>query len=251
MRFANIAFAAAGVVFTYLLATELAGATPRRSRCRGDRRPRPARPYVLLPRPQRWACVRPAGIALLWAGVRCLRRPDRRNLFVLGAVAAVASGTRTATMLLAVVVVAAVAFVQLVRLRSEPWRRRACNKQRPSWRLVSVPLPCCSDGSTSGSSCSTATSVLDLLARPLRPGTARSIPFVITQGRLWVHLFHRMASTAPLSWAWPRFANIVGLVAIVGLVVALVRPRRTSRRAIAVCLVAVRGHHADRRPASR
>ena len=58
MRFANIAFAAAGVVFTYLLATELTGGTPGRSRCRGDRRPRPPGPHLLLARPQRWAGVR-------------------------------------------------------------------------------------------------------------------------------------------------------------------------------------------------
>jgi Dolichyl-phosphate-mannose-protein mannosyltransferase len=239
MRFANIAFAAAGVVFTYLLATELAG----------KRRVGLAAAAIVALVPQGHTYFSRAlndGLAfaactgLLWAGVRCLRRPDRRNLLVLGATAAVAAGTRTATMLLAVVVVAAVALDQLTRVGSDPWRprmRRAATVVAiglgPAvalfgWFYVRIQLLYGDVGAS--------TFLLEHFDREPRG----SIPFVLTQGRLWVHLFHRMASTAPLSWAWPRFANIVGLVAIAGLVVALVRPRAgTSRRAIAVCVVAV------------
>jgi hypothetical protein len=239
MRFANIAFAAAGVVFTYLLATELTGA--RRVGLAA------AAIVALVPQGHTYfsralndGLAFAAGTALLWSGVRCLRRPDRRNLLVLGAMAAVAAGTRTATMLLAVVVVGAVAFVQLTRSGSEPWRprlRRATTVVAiglgPAvvlfgWFYVRIQLLYGDVGAS--------TFLLDHFDREPRG----SIPFVLTQGRLWVHLFHRMASTAPLSWAWPRFANIVGLLVVVGLVVALARPRaRTSRRAIAVCLLAV------------
>ena len=61
-----------------------------------------------------------------------------------------------------------------------------------------------------------------------------------------------MTSTAPLSWAWPRFANVVAVVAVVGLVVAVVTAttghepagdRPVPRRR--------RGDHADGRPAPR
>jgi Dolichyl-phosphate-mannose-protein mannosyltransferase len=238
MRFANIAFAAAGVVFTYLLATELTGA--RRVGLAA------AAIVALVPQGHTYfsralndGLAFAAGTALLWAGVRCLRRPDRRNLFVLGAMAAVAAGTRTATMLLAVVVVGAVAFVQLHGSGSEPWRPRLHRATAVvaiglgpaavlfGWFYVRIQLLYGDVGAS--------TFLLEHFDREPRG----SIPFVLTQGRLWVHLFHRMASTAPLSWAWPRFANIVGLVAIVGLVVAMVRPRAgTRRRAIAVCLLA-------------
>ena len=67
-----------------------------------------------------------------------------------------------------------------------------------------------------------------------------SIGHVFTVGWLWSDLYHRMTNTYPLSWwAWPRFANLFAVVAIVGFIVALIRPRRgTSRRAIAMCLLA-------------
>ncbi len=143
-------------------------------------------------------------------------------------------------MLLAVVVVAAVAVDQLTRSGSESWRprlRRAATVVAiglgPAtvlfgWFYVRIQVLYGDVGAS--------TFLLEHFDREPRG----SIPLVLTQGRLWMHLFHRMASTAPLSLAWPRLANIVGFVAIVGLVVALVRPQaRTSRRAIAVCLLAV------------
>ncbi len=251
MRFANIAFAAAGVVFTYLLATELAG-----KRHVGLAA---AAIVALVPQGHTYfsralndGLAFAAGTALLWAGVRCLRRPDRRNLLVLGAAAAVASGTRTATMLLAVVVVAAVAFDQLVRSRSEAWRPRVRVAATVvaiglgpaavvfGWFYVRIQLLYGDVGAS--------TFLLNHFDREPRG----SIPFVLTQGRLWVDLFHRMASTAPLSWAWPRFANIVGLVAIVGLVVALARPRAGYEQEGHRRLPRRRGdHHSDSRPASR
>ena len=240
MRFANIAFAAAGVVFTYLLATELTGGARRVGLAAAAIVALVPQGHTYFSRALNDGLAFAAGTALLWAGVRCLRRPDRRNLFVLGAMAALAAGTRTATMLLAVVVVAAVAVDQLTRSGSESWRprlRRAATVVAiglvPAtvlfgWFYVRLQVLYGDVGAS--------TFLLEHFDREPRG----SIPFVLTQGRLWMHLFHRMASTAPLSWAWPRFANIVGLVAIVGLVVALVRPQaRTSRRAIAVCLLAV------------
>jgi len=67
-----------------------------------------------------------------------------------------------------------------------------------------------------------------------------SVLDVMTRGHVWVHLYQRMTSTAPLSWAWPRYANLVAVVAVAGLVVAVVRVRPgVSRRAFAVCGLAV------------
>ena len=68
-----------------------------------------------------------------------------------------------------------------------------------------------------------------------------SIPTCSRRAGCGSHLFHRMASTAPLSWAWPRFANLVGLVGR-GRSRRRHRPaaeRARSRRAIALCLLAV------------
>jgi hypothetical protein len=240
MRLANIAFAAAGVVFTYLLAKEVSG---------GERRVGLAAAAIVALVPQGHTYFSrglndgiafAAGTALVWAGVRVLRSPpDRRNLVLLGAAAAAAAGTRTATMLLAVVVVAVVAADRLVRPPgiSTPVRRRAAAITAAvglgpavalfGWFYVRIQMLYGDVGASSF--------LLDYFDRTGRG----SIADVLTQGRLWSHLYHRMISTAPLSWAWPRFANVVAVVAIIGLIVAIARPRRgTSRRAIALCLVA-------------
>ncbi len=158
MRLANIAFAAAGVVFTYFLGKEVAG---------GERRVGLAAAAIVALVPQGHTYFSrglndgiafAAGTALVWAAVRMLRSPDRRNLVLLGATAAAAAGTRTATMLLAVVVVAVVA---ADRLRPPPKRRRLrCDdvRRRSPPPSASALPPCCSAGSTSASSCSTAIS---------------------------------------------------------------------------------------------
>jgi hypothetical protein len=239
MRLANIAFAAAGVGFTYLLGNEVAG--KRRIGLAA------AAIVALVPQGHTYfsrglndGLAFAAGTALVWAGVRAMRRPDRRNLALLGATAAAAAGTRTATMLLAVVVVAIVAGDRLVRPADAPLplRRRAAAITAAiglgpaaalfGWFYIRIQLLYGDIGASSF--------LLERFEREPRG----SIAHVMTQGRLWSHLFHRMVGTAPLSWAWPRFANVVALVAVVGLIVAIVRPRSgTSRRAIGLCLVAV------------
>jgi hypothetical protein len=239
MRLANLAFAAAGVVFTYLLASEVSGR--RRIGLAA------AAIAALVPQGHTYfsrglndGLAFAAGTAVVWAGVRVMRSSDRRNLVLLGATAAVAAGTRTATMLLAVVVVAIVAGDRLVRPAGTPppQRRRAAAITAAiglapaavlvGWFYVRIQLLYGDVGAS--------TFLLQHFDREPRG----SIAHVMTQGRLWSHLFHRMVGTAPLSWAWPRFANLVAFVAVVGVIVAIVRPRAgTSRRAIALCLVAV------------
>jgi hypothetical protein len=241
MRLANIAFAATGVAFTYLLAKEVSG---------GERRVGLAAAAIVALVPQGHTYFSrglndgiafAAGTALVWAGVRALRSPlERRNLALLGVTAAAAAGTRTATMLLAVVVVAVVSADRLVRPPGTPApvRRRAAAVTAAvgigpavvlfGWFYLRIQRLYGDIGASSF-----------LLDRFDRTGRG-TIAHVLTQGRLWSHLYHRMISTAPLSWAWPRFVNLVAVVAVIGLVVAIARPRMgTSRRAIALCLVAV------------
>jgi hypothetical protein len=240
MRLANIAFAAAGVVFTYLLGKEVAG---------GERRVGLAAAAIVALVPQGHTYFSrglndgiafAAGTALVWAAVRMLRSPDRRNLVLLGAAAAAAAGTRTAAMLLAVVVVAVVAADRLVRPARAPVavRRRAAAITAAvglgpaaalfGWFYLRIQLLYGDFGAS--------TFLLDRFGRASRG----SIAHVFTQGRWWSDLYHRMTAAYPVSgWLWPRFANLYAVVAIVGLLVAVVKPRRgTSRRAIAVCLIA-------------
>ena len=247
MRFANIALAAVGVVLHVPAGDELAGGKRRVGLAAAAIVALVPQGHTYFSRGLNDGLAFAAGTALLWAGVRCLRRPtDRRNLVILGATAAVAAGTRTATMLLAVVVVGAVAADRLAAVPGRTVAPARARRRPRSRRSASVRRPCCSGGSTSGSSCSTATS-----ERRRSCSTTSDVsrggqhPDVFTQGRLWSHLYHRLTSTAPLSWAWPRFANLVAVVAVVGLVVAVVTATvgDTRRRAIALCLRRHRGHH--------
>lgn len=117
MRFANVAFAAIGIVFTFLLAGEIT---------RNHRLALLAAALAALV-PQGHAVFSQAlndglgfaaGTAVLWAGARCLRRIDalsRRELLLLAATAVVAFGARAATMLLAVAVVGVVALRRFLR----------------------------------------------------------------------------------------------------------------------------------------
>ena len=157
MRFANLVFAAAGVVFTYLLATELSGGIRRVGLAAAAIVALVPQGHTYFSRGLNDGLAFAAGAGLMWAGVRCLRRFDRRNLIVLGAMATLAAGTRTATMLLAVVVVGAVVLDRLTR----PSRRAmaeppACGGDHIA--SVSVRPLSCSGGSTSASSCSMAIS---------------------------------------------------------------------------------------------
>ncbi len=198
MRFANIAFAAAGVVFTYLLGTELTGGrSPGRPRRSGDRRPRAAGTHLLLARLNDGLAFA-AGTGLLWAGVRCLRRTDRRNLTMLGCHGSGrgrhpdgddAAGHRRG---------------RCRRLRPtrparrEPWRQRVRGAALIGRRSASARRPCCSGGSTCASSCCMATSG----RRPSCWSTsavkcAGAFRHVLSEGRLWSHLFHRMVVDRP------------------------------------------------------
>jgi hypothetical protein len=240
MRLANLTFAAAGVVFTYLLATELSGGMRRVGLAAAAIVALVPQGHTYFSRGLNDGLAFAAGTGLVWAGVRCLRRADRRNLIVLGAMATVAAGTRTATMLLALVVVGVVALNRLLRRSGEPWRTRLGAAATITafglgpavvlfgWFYVRIHVLYGDFGAS--------TFLLEHFGRRSRG----SIGHIFTQGRWWSDLYHRTTATYPLNgWLWPRFANLYAVVAIVGLVVATVRPRRgTSRRAIAVCLIA-------------
>ena len=240
MRLANTALAALGVCFTYLLGTELAG--KRRVGLAA------AAIVALVPQGHTYfsralndGLAFTAGTALLWAAVRCLRRPtDRRDLYVLAAAAAVAAGARTATMLLAAFVVGAVALNRLALDSDETWRDRVRGAATVAviglapaavlfgWFYVRIQVLYGDVGASSF--------LLDYFGRVPR-GT---VVETLKSGRLWSHLYHRLASTAPLSWAWPRFANIVAVVSVGGLVTVLVTTRSsTTRRSVALCLASI------------
>ncbi|HET9667162.1 MAG TPA: hypothetical protein VFP09_10415, partial [Desertimonas sp.] len=89
MRFANLALAAVGVCFTYLLGTELGDGKRRIGLAAAAIVALVPQGHTYFSRGLNDGLAFAAGTALLWAGVRCLRRPtDRRDLVILGVTAA-------------------------------------------------------------------------------------------------------------------------------------------------------------------
>lgn len=118
MRFANVAFAAVGVVFTFLLASELTRRNHRLALLAAALAALVPQGHAIFSQALNDGLGFAAGTAVVWAGARCLRRVDDltdRDLALLAATVAVAFGARAATMLLAVAVVGVVALRCLTR----------------------------------------------------------------------------------------------------------------------------------------
>ncbi len=104
MRFANVAFAAVGVVFTFLLASEITRRNHRLALLAAALAALVPQGHAVFSQGLNDGLGFAAGTAVVWAGARCMRRIDaltRRDLVLLAATAAVAFGARAATMLLA------------------------------------------------------------------------------------------------------------------------------------------------------
>ena len=118
MRFANVAFAAVGVVFTFLLALEITRRNHRLALLAAALAALVPQGHAVFSQGLNDGLGFAAGTAVVWAGARCVRRIDalaRRDLALLAATAAVAFGARAATMLLALAVVGVVALCRFTR----------------------------------------------------------------------------------------------------------------------------------------
>ena len=118
MRFANVAFAAVGLIFTFLLASEITRRNHRLALLAAALAALVPQGHAVFSQGLNDGLGFAAGTAVVWAGARCLRRIDaltRRDLALLAATAAVAFGSRAATMLLAIAVVGIVALRRFTR----------------------------------------------------------------------------------------------------------------------------------------
>jgi predicted membrane protein DUF2142 len=155
LRLVNIAFAAVGVWFTYLLARDLSGGVRRLGVVAAAIAALVPQGLVLFAQAMNDGLGFAAATAVVWAGVRCVStgtgRHGRGDLIVLGAAAAACAGARSATLAVALVVVA---WVAVARLRTTEGSAR----RRPSSATGWSRPPSCSAGTTSATSASTATS---------------------------------------------------------------------------------------------
>lgn len=244
LRLQNIALAAVGVVFTYLVGVEVT----RRRRLGLVA----AAIVALVPQGHTYfsralndGLAFAAATALVWAGLRVMRLGPRRDtLGWLSGTAVVATGARTATMLLSVGVVAAVVLHLVVTRRHT---ERAATRWAAAGRVGLVGLGPAAlvwgwfyvrnarlYGDIGGSGY-----LLDRFGRERRG----SVVDLVTWGHMWSRLYRRLTTTAPLDWHVPRFATLVAALAVAGLVVAVAvaaaRRATTELRGIALCLMVV------------
>jgi hypothetical protein len=123
LRFANVAFAAVGVVFVFLLASELTRRNHRLALLAAALAALVPQGHAVFSQGLNDGLGFAAGTAVVWAGARSLRRIDalsRRDDALLAATAVVAFGSRAATMLLAIAVVGVVVLRRLTRPAPSP-----------------------------------------------------------------------------------------------------------------------------------
>lgn len=250
LRLANTAYAAVGIVFTYLFTLEAT---------RGARRIALAAAALVAFLPQGHALFSAAlndgfgfaaGGLLLWVAARCLRRgPTTANLVLLGVASAVAWGARTSTMLLSFVVVGFVAAAQWFTASTRAQRLRSGAvvvglglgpaAVAFGWFYVRIWALYGDPGAS------------EFLLERFRRRTKGSVFDVMTWGHLWVDLYHKLLSPSPVfAVKAPPGTNIAAAVALIGLVVALVagrtgdRPRGAApwelrRRTVALGIISV------------
>jgi Dolichyl-phosphate-mannose-protein mannosyltransferase len=252
LRFANVAFAAVGVALTYKLAEELTD---------GDRGLALMSAALVAVIPHGHAVFSQAlndgfgfacSTAVVWAGVRAIRRDDRhfrRDLVLLGAAAAACFGARATTMLVATAVVATVAVYWFSRPTST-WARR----RRDAGRVILVGLlpavvlfgwfyvrNIALYGDIGASRY-----LLDWFERQRRG----SVVDMVTRGEMWVHVYQGLLSPSTVARRLPRFTNVLSALAVAGVVVVAVTGRihrgvtsplgsAVVRWRVVLCLVAV------------
>ena len=228
MRFANVAWGAVGLAFTYLIARELTK-SPRIALISTGVAAMVTQLYASLSLGMSDGMTFAAGAAVTWAGLRCLqRRPTSRNLLLLAVTTAVATGTRAATMLVAFSVVATVTAFEFAKpIDAHADRRRAALRVGViglvpaglafGWfYLRNIVLY----GDIGASSY--------LLDRFDREPNGSIVSTLLSDG-LWRSLFWRSMSPNTSGGNHPSAMLLVAAVAFAGLVAALIA-RRTGDR---------------------
>jgi hypothetical protein len=253
LRVANIAFAGAGVAFTYLLARDLGGGVRRIGVAAAAIAALVPQGQVLFSQAMNDGLGFAAATAVTWAGVRCIGtgagRWGRGDLIALGAAAAACAGARSATLLVAVVVVAWVAVVRFVSFGGTVSRRLAAAATVAACGLIPAAVLFGWHyvrnrqlyGDFAGSEF-----VLDRFGRTPRG----SVLEIVSWGHLWSDLYHMLTSPSPLLAVRAPRMNLALLLAVIGIVAVAIGGRTgdvvrrgvhgiVSRPALGLCVVVV------------
>ena len=230
LRFANVAFAAVGVVFTYLLALEV---------CARDRRLALLAAVLVALIPQGHAVFSQglndglgfaAGTAMVWAGARCFRSPgpfSNRDLLVMAAAATVAFGSRAATMLLAIAVVGFVAAYSTVSTHGNSYQRVRSGLRTMVIGLVPAVVALgwfYVRNIRLYGDIGASHYLLETFQRRPRGSVISMVP----QGHMWADVYQGLLSPSTIRRSIPPGIALISILAIVGLIIVMITGR-TSR----------------------
>jgi hypothetical protein len=254
MRLANITFAAIGVVLTYFLGRDLSGGVRRIGVAGAAIAALVPQGHTLFSEAMNDGIGFAATTAIVCAAVRCIGtsegRYGRGDLVLLGAGAAACAGARSATLVVAVVVVIWVAVTRMLTAPGSIGRRLAAAAQVAAIGLLPAALLFGWHylrneglyGDFAGSEF-----LLDRFGRMPRG----SLFEILSWGHLWVDLYHMLLSPSPLfTVAAPPGVNPAVVLAAIGLVVVAITGRTgdvirrgihgvVTRPALALCVVVV------------
>jgi hypothetical protein len=254
MRLANIAFAATGVVLTYVLGRDLSGGVRRIGVVAAAMAALVPQGHTLFSQGMNDGLGFAAGTAVAWAGVRCVGtgpgRYGTRDLVLLGAAAAACAGARSATLAVACTVVA---FVAVARFRTADGG--STDRLLAAARVVAfgvVPAAALFGwayvrnqvlyGDFAGSR---------FLLDRFRREPDGSLLEVLFSGNLWIDLYHMLMSPSPIFLvSAPPGVNPALLLATIGVVVVAIRGRTgdvvrrgvhgvVTRPALGLCVLVV------------
>ena len=232
MRFANVAFAAVGVVFTFLLALEITRRNHRLALLAAALAALVPQGHAVFSQGLNDGLGFAAGTAVVWAGARCVRRIDalaRRDLALLAATAAVAFGARAATMLLALAVVGVVALCRFTR--PDP----SANAQlRNAARLAAIALgPAVvlfgwfyARNMVLYGDIGASQYLLEMFRRERRG----SMLDMIVRWSMWSDVFEGLMSPTTRRRTMPPGSVVLTMIAALGVVIVFVTGRITRRR---------------------
>ena len=232
MRFANVAFAAVGVVFTFLLALEITRRNHRLALLAAALAALVPQGHAVFSQGLNDGLGFAAGTAVVWAGARCVRRIDalaRRDLALLAATAAVAFGARAATMLLALAVVGVVALCRFTR--PDP----SANAQlRNAARLAAIALgPAVvlfgwfyARNMVLYGDIGASQYLLEMFRREHRG----SMLDMIVRWSMWSDVFEGLMSPTTRRRTMPPGSVVLTMIAALGVVIVFVTGRITRRR---------------------
>jgi hypothetical protein len=254
MRLANTAFAAIGVVLTYFLGRDLSGGVRRIGVAAAAIAALVPQGHTLFSEAMNDGIGFAATTAVVCVAVRCIGtsegRYGRGDLVLLGAGAVACAGARSATLVVAVVVVIWVAVTRMVTSPGSVGRRLVAAAQVVAIGLLPAALLFGWHyvrnerlyGDFAGSEF-----LLDRFGRMPRG----SLIEILSWGHLWVDLYHMLLSPSPLfAVAAPPGVNPAFVLAAIGLVVVAITGRTgdvikrgvrgvVTRPALALCVVVV------------